>query len=151
MTTVIICDRLWLSVIVCDYLWLLFNNFRQPVPTSWEQRLPWKYELAAYLCFDLMMSFDNSQFYKGFDITIRKEVEERVHENGCTISLFCCNCMERQFKVGGFAAKGDSQNQCMNGVFGANKTDLITPSCLNLCLWRILLEVIRETEKLGVD
>lgn len=59
--------------------------------------------------------------------------------------------MERQFKFGGFAAEGDSQNQCMNGVFSANKTDLITLSCLNLCLLRTLLEVIRENEKLGVD
>lgn len=105
-----------------------------------------------FIClFDLMISFDNSPFYKGFGIIIWKEVDKRVHQNGCTISLFCCNCVGRQFKFGGFAAEGDSQNECMNGVFSGNKTDLITQSCLNLCLLRILLEVIRETEKRSVD
>lgn len=98
-----------------------------------------------------MISFDNSQFYNGFGIIIWKEVDERFQQNGCTISLFCCNCMERQFKFGGFAAEGDSQNQCIYGVISANKTDLITLSSWNLCLLRTLLEVIRENEKLGVD
>lgn len=48
--------------------------------------------------------------------------------------LFFAVTAWKEFKFGGFAAEGDSQNQCMNGVFSANKTDLITPSCLNLSL-----------------
>lgn len=65
--------------------------------------------------------------------------------------FFVVTAWKENVNLVGFAAEVDSQNQCNNGVFSANKTDLITLSCLNLYLLRTLLEVFRENEKLGVD
>lgn len=39
----------------------------------------------------------------------------------------------------------------MNMMFSANKRDLITVSCLNLCLFRLLLAVIRVLIRLNTE
>lgn len=55
------------------------------------------------------------------------------------------------FHLGFFAVEGDSQIWCMNVMFSANKIDLISLSCLNLWLLRLLLAVIRILIRLNAE
>lgn len=87
-----------------------------------------------------------------FILIVWEEFEYGVDQNGCMVCLFFFSfAWKNNFHLGFFAVEGDSQIWCMNVMFSANKIDLISLSCLNLWLLRLLLAVIRILIRLNAE